>query len=130
MKDREIKVAICVLGGCLLVFYGAISYALEIFPYRIVMPPVVAAKAVGELLSIEEYSNDSRWVADVPEKTGMFLKKPGEYESRYTLYVSTNDTTARLLNEDGETLHQWSLSFNKIWPDAAQVNSLFPLDDS
>jgi len=59
----------------------------------------------------------------------LVLSNPQMTEPGYTLYTSTYDTKARLINSKGEEVHSWAFKFNEAWDNQDHVNYIGALDD-
>ncbi len=100
---------------------------LGIFPSQYIKKPVETAGAVRKLFEIDNYNDLTRWVGHVPKDTGLIRNT--QTQDTYTLYTSTHDTIARLLDHNGEVIHNWTLKFNEAWTDTSHIISLFKLTD-
>ena len=129
MQDREAKVILIFLLVCLSFLYGAVSVALEIFPFSAIKAPLAALSSVQKALALEEYGLEIRWSKPAPVRTGVIEKKPGLYQQGYTLLTTTHDSTTRLIDDDGALLHSWPLEFNDVWGDKSHIISLVPIED-
>lgn len=113
--------------GSLLFFaflYGLVVGRYEIFPYKY----IEEAKDAG----FDLYKNWKDYTGVKPEKmlqparhkgNGVVLSKPEEMQPGVTFITSMWDDTIgmNLLDEDGSVIHEWRVSFNKIWQEAPHL---------
>lgn len=124
----DIALASLLLGGAFV--WGVATSSLEVFPYRYLSDQIAASKALVGLLRINEKSKDIRWPKENLEPRGLIDVDPVLSEPGYTLFTSTHDSTARLLDHSGRVVHAWKVEFNKIWDNQDHVLSLKTLSDS
>lgn len=110
--------------------YGFLSATLKIFPYEKLQPLAEFSSSLKEALSIDEYSNIIRWEKEASGKNGTVKYDAENARDGYTLYIGTQDTTARLVDMNGHEVYHWSFNYNDVWKDQKTVQSLSPLDDS
>ncbi|MCB9983423.1 MAG: aryl-sulfate sulfotransferase [Rhodospirillales bacterium] len=130
MRESELKVAVIVLLLFLSMFYGALVSALEFFPYKYLKPYLAVSASVREALKIKEYNEEIRWIQKTPNNTGVVFSsgRAGEDEE-YTLYSSTHDLTARLIDHKGDIIHKWSFKYDDVWDNQDHIISLGELDN-
>jgi hypothetical protein len=64
---------------------------------------------------------------DMDEREGITVDKPGQTCDGFTLYTTTLQARATLLDMRGKVIHQWELPFRQAWPGAPHVEK--PLGD-
>ena len=129
MKDRDIKIILAFFCAVILVFYGALSTALRIFPYNILTSYLTVAEGVYSALDIENYNNEVRWTKPAINNTGVLIHDQNRMQPGMTLFTSTHDTTARLIDADGKIVHAWSFKFNDVWENQDHIIALQHLPD-
>lgn len=128
--ERDIKVIFVTILLLLSCFWGAVSATLKIFPYQQMKAPVIAMSSLMSLLAIEDNAFDIRWVRLAQEAGGVRVFDRENSAPGYTLYVSTHDSVARLIDRDGTLLYQWQMNFDDVWPDQSHLMQPFTIDES
>lgn len=129
LGDKIIQLIIVILLLFCAFFYGGLATRLELSPAKYINKPLSAAETVISAFTIKTCNDNIRWTAPMPEHTGI-MKKSDSSKVFYTLYTSTHDTTARLIDQDGTLSHEWSFNFNDVWRDRSHIVSLASLNDS
>lgn len=126
---KEFAFIICILTFFFGMIYGVIAHTVKWFPYQYLDNVSVVADSLAGALSIDKYNDMTRWVKPMPDKAGMVLKSESAMNGKYLVYTTTHDTTVSMVDAFGETVHEWTMSPNEIWPEQEQVIALKKLDD-
>ena len=66
------------------------------------------------------------WTPTERTERGLANSDPWKAAAGYTLYTSTHDGGAALVNMAGDEIHRWDAAFRKVWPHAQHVPSWVP----
>jgi outer membrane protein assembly factor BamB len=125
--DRLITIGFFVGLAAIIFVIGMLTSISQTPPYRTVRDAWIAFCAVqakNDLLA-------SPWPAYLwtpTEQTALGVTTPDTSHASpgYTVYTSTHDGGATLVNLAGEEVHHWAAPFRKIWPHARHVPSWVP----
>lgn len=121
MEFKEVKIAAFILSCIICFYWGVTTVALKSFPYNLIKDQLYTLKTIDYLLNIDDELFESRWHLEQYKDTGLIYKAPDYNSPNYTLFTSTHDYTARLLNEKGEVIHTWDMDFDKVWHDQTHM---------
>ncbi len=104
-----------ILSLCVISFmYGFFSYHSKIFPYNQI-------KKIGK--DIKSLMAKKWYYVPADENEFISVNKPGAWQSP-TLIMSIDKDyalVAKIIDINGNILHQWDLNWFKIWPDATHI---------
>lgn len=129
MIDTVLKlIAFTLLGFCIF-FFGVVATKMELSPATALETPASVTQTLFSAYQIEECNNGIRWAhpqGSAPLKT--FIRKDA-YDTTYTIYTSTHDTTARLIDTHGHVVHSWSFKYHDIFKDTSHIIALGKLNN-
>lgn len=108
---------------------GALTVSLRTFPYpQLLRPPFTALRAYqNRSATIASPLQSNQWFPARTPKTGVTRYSPDNTHGDYTFYAEQT-TAARLVDMEGNVVHQWELPFRDVWPDPPHVDRLPPED--
>ena len=107
---------------------GAGVYAFKLPPYGELRTAFLGADALFERYLDADASRSFFWApARRPEK-GTTLHDSARAYQGFTLYLSTHDLEAVLVDMDGRVAHRWALDFSNAWPDPSHIAEPLPDD--
>lgn len=125
MMDRdEPRFAFLFFTFFLIFIVGAIVGRLEIWPYNYVASLTSIAEMLRNDLDQPRLARDIQWVHPSTEPAGVKSYDPEKTTDGYVLYLTTQGTRARLIDNNGQLLHEWSMRFNQDWNDKSHIPSL------
>lgn len=109
---------------------GAAIYEYRLFPYTYMHYAFLGLTALFERYVV--HTIDSRyhpflWTKARDDRSGLTRYQAGKAYPGFTLYASTHDQRAYLLDMAGNVVHTWSRKFSEVWPDSPHVAS--PVED-
>ncbi len=111
---------------CALVFIsfiiGAGAYAYKLPPYRELRVAFIGADALVERYLRDDASHSFFWA---PARRGDKEVTHHDAARAYqgvTLYLSTHDLEAVLVDMEGRPWHRWALDFSEAWPEPSHVD--------
>ncbi len=129
------KVVIIILIFIISYSFGVLSHKYQIFPYntiRSVFNPKPAGRwNIHRNVKRQNITKELEKLATLPYlpgyKTAPKLKnvtvfKKGLVHHGYNLYSSGHAPEAFLIDMKGRVVHNWSFSFDKVWPDYSKRN--------
>lgn len=127
MIDTILKaIAVTLLMFCAF-FMGGLSMDMDLPLAKYIKTPIAVTATLTSAFQIEE-CNDGRWQYPISKTTGTFINQ-NISDTRYTLYTSTHDTIARLIDAHGKEVHKWSLHYNEIFKDTSHILTIGKLKD-
>lgn len=135
---------------------GMLTDHFKTFPFKYLEPFVTSVEGALATMKMEEAASQSRWSslpakgnksttatddsfppvvsafgAPVSDKDkGVRLRQTDPLYRGYTLYTTTHDQTARLIDMNGNVIHAWNISFNALWPEQKHLIAPWHMDDS
>lgn len=129
-KSDRPPVVVPLLGLILLVFLlGSAVAQFRLFPYpQFLEPAFVALQARIERSAITaadpgQMPGQVHWRVARTAELRVTRHDPERSWSGYTLYTSAHVSAAFLVDENGEPVHEWGISFREVWPDAPHIES-------
>jgi hypothetical protein len=103
---------------------GALIVLSETFPHQLLRD----AWRAGEALAVqEEIQSDpvktNLWQPARSDDRGVTVHDPEQAWPGYTLYTSGDDNVARLIDMDGNLVHEWRRPFSDVWQEGAEAAS-------
>jgi outer membrane protein assembly factor BamB len=130
LADKIAKVASIVVGiGGVAFVYGMLVVQYQVFPWTYVRDAKMAASALyadfefryGAEFNVEMYKRlPNFWFPTDRTESGVTISIPEKQAPGYTFYTGST-TAAYLLNADGDVIHEWSLPFYEVWPEASHI---------
>ena len=114
--DRIYLPVAIVSFGFLCLLAGMAIGILKIFPYSLIRDAWVGAEAA--LYFVEP---DDRFGWRETDQAGVARYDPARSYNGATLYTSSNQQKAFLIDMDGKVLHEWRMPYSAIWNDRAEV---------
>jgi hypothetical protein len=117
-----------ILGVALLAFLGG-SYAMNrgLFPADYLRRAFDSGNALYDKMTrYQDPVQTDFWQPARTEGRGVVFHDPGAAYEGLTLYTSTHDQRAFLIDMEGRVVHQWALPFSKVWDDTAAVKNPQP----
>jgi hypothetical protein len=68
----------------------------------------------------DRYSTDF-WADARTEKRGVTIYDPARAQNGLTLYSSTHEQAAYLMDMQGRVVHRWHMDFSQLWDESAAV---------
>ena len=128
--DARLPLLGCALGLLVLSFLGGMLIAAtEVFPAPAVRSAQDGARALLERQ--RELRKDERYASGLWEEArtgqrGLATHDPRQSFAGLTLYSSTHDHTARLIDMAGRGGHTWGVPFRSVWQADARVRQPLP----
>lgn len=129
MKSDKNRIGF-ILILCLIFTLGFAARDLEIFPYPLLKPVVDIFAATGAILNVPKDNREIRWKEATHDKSGITRSNPALYQDGYTLFTTSHDDIARLIDMKGNIVHEWHVPYSAAWPDHELVKTPYPIDDS
>ena len=124
---KDFKALLTVFLIFLVFVVGAVAQSQEdTWLHAAVKPFVQVAGAVGYFINFQQHADAIRWTNPAPEQTDLRSSYSAAHDKAPILYVTTQDTTARLIDRTGQVLHTWPFQFDKAWSNQNHV--LYPSD--
>ncbi|WP_119303054.1 arylsulfotransferase family protein [Dongia deserti] len=106
---------------------GAAIMYFSVFP----QDPLRRAFSAGAALYEEMTGYNDRYMTDFwadarTDKRGVTIYDPTRAENGLTLYSSTHEQAAYLMDMEGNVLHRWQMNFSKLWDESAAVKNPRP----
>ncbi len=132
MADNQPNRAASAIGAigsatrlCALVFLsfiiGAGAYAFKLPPYQELRSAFLGADALVERYLNDDASRSFFWAPARHADKGVTLHDPQRAHQGVTLFLSTHDLEAVLVDMEGRVHHRWALDFSEAWPDPPHV---------
>ena len=118
----------CILGLAGIAFlYGMVTAIRQAPPYRTVRDAwigLTALRAQHELLASPWPAY--LWTPTERSERGLAFSQTDRAESGYTVYTTTHDGSARLVDLAGNEVHRWTAPFRHVWPNPQHVPGWVP----
>lgn len=125
---RPAYLASCFVAVATLAFVaGSVTTLSDVGPARMVEHAYRAGTALYSKLT--QYSDPLQFDLWRPARTdqrGVTVYDPTQAQNGLTLYTSGHDQKARLIDMNGQVVHEWGLPFSQIWDNTAAVKSPQP----
>ncbi len=119
-----------VMGVALLAFLaGSYTTEFERFPYpQLLEKPFEGLRAYRERMELVEPDPESasQWQKVSDPKSGVLVHREDEVTDGYVLFTSAHESAAYLMDNDGEVVHEWGISFREAFPDHGDVSNPVP----
>jgi hypothetical protein len=115
--------------GVVGMFYvvGAFSAAFETFPYpQLLERPFWALEAYEKKQDILESAYETGLWGPSYEREGVVQHDPDQAYEGYTFFTSGDRSGARLVDMDGEVVHEWEVPFREVWSEPPHTGSVPP----
>jgi hypothetical protein len=120
--DTILKLIAVVLLMFCAFFFGGLAMDMNLSPAKLIKTPIAVTSTLLSATQIES-CNGGRWQTPVPVRTGL-LSQTNPSDTSYTLYTSTHDTTARLIDNHGQEVHTWSFQYHDLFKDTSHIVSI------
>jgi hypothetical protein len=100
---------------------GAAALHFELLPAQFLRESFVGLDA------LRKHGEEQPEPQDNDTKPGITCDKPDQAFNGFTLYTTTQESAARLLDMSGNVVYRWSLPFSKAWPNPTHIRR--PLAD-
>jgi hypothetical protein len=113
--------------ACLAFVAGAAIMHFGLFP----KDPLRRAFSAGAALYEGATAYDDRFMTDFwadarTGKRGVTIHDPARAENGLTLYSSTHEQLAYLMDMEGRIVHRWQMNFSRLWDESAAVRNPRP----
>ena len=110
---------------------GSVVVFTKVWPYRLLADAHEAAVALylKETQYSDRYKTD-QWAEARSVGEGVTVNKPAKALKGYTLYSSTYEPAAYLIDMKGNVVHQWKADVDKIWRNSKDPAKEPPLGNS
>jgi len=118
---KKIPLILFIFSIAVLLFvYGMAVMKYQILPYSYIDIAIKAAKELNN-----KAINEKHWYYPKTEFTKkLIVNKKGEKDSALILFSSMsedNNISAKIINREGDIIHEWKIDWFKIWPDAKHI---------
>ena len=114
---RPAYLATCFVAVATLAFVaGSVTTLSDVGPARMVEHAYRAGTALYSKLT--QYSDPLQFDLWRPARTdqrGVTMYDPAKAQNGLTLYTSGHDQKARLIDMNGQVVHEWGVPFSQIW---------------
>lgn len=128
--STDFKYIFVIASVFVLFFGGLLTGKYQTFPYSIFEPFVQSVDGLKARWVLDSYNHNIRWKPDHWHKTGVTTHIPGEAYGDATVFTTAHDQKIRLIDMNGQKLHEWALSFNALWPEQQHLYAPKHMDDS
>ncbi|HET8789984.1 MAG TPA: arylsulfotransferase family protein [Modicisalibacter sp.] len=106
---------------------GAIVVLAKLPPYQFLSNAYVAAGALFEQKTgYDDPLQTNFWAVARSEQRGVTVNDSERVYPGYTLYTSTDDSSARLIALDGSLLHEWRKPYSAVWTSQSAIDEPQP----
>lgn len=120
-KDQRINLAKIAFVFSLIGFayiYGFISFPGKLFPYYFIEQAIIGADMVFGEERIPYYYQETDYTTMIPT----YDESAAYYGPSLITSVIENDSlSARIIDMDGELIHEWDIDWFEIWPDVRHI---------
>jgi hypothetical protein len=123
------SVVLAILAGCFLAFVaGAFVSEFHLFPYRLIFENAFAyLHAVQDRRAMEAEAQAEGTAAAKVTARVTIPASPDAFDGyTFLTFDVARPSTARLIDMNGNVLHEWHRSFRDIWPDHPQCQTPSP----
>ncbi|WP_336072303.1 arylsulfotransferase family protein [Nitratireductor rhodophyticola] len=113
--------ALSLAGLAVLIFLGgSIVTVSEIFPGPQIMRAYQAGMALyNQRTQYQDVYGGDIWYPERRSDKGVTVYRPGQAQDGLTLYVSASDPAVRLIDMNGNMVHEWRRPFSTFWKPSA-----------
>ena len=106
---------------------GAILVLAKLPPYKFLNDAYVAAGALFEKeTAYDDPLRTNFWNPARSEQRGVTINDSERVFPGYTLYTSTDDSSARLVALDGTVVHEWRRPYSTVWTTESAIDTPQP----
>jgi hypothetical protein len=116
--EHLFRAAFVVAVGFVCFVFGFFTPIVRYFPYY------VMADIIAELpgnIQINDVFHSDMYIAATSSRTGVVQYDAERAYNGYTLFSSAHKACAYLINMKGDVIHEWHLSYDRIWKKSSAV---------
>lgn len=125
---NALPILFAILGVALLAFIGG-SYVMNrgLFPADYLRRAFDSGNALyDKLMRYQDPVRTDFWQPARTDRRGVVFHDPARAAEGLTLYTSTHDQRADLIDMEGRVIRHWTLPYSRVWDDTAAVKEPQP----